>query len=49
MAGVAAVVPLLLVDDIPLPMTIALHLVMVSYSASGYSAFDDKTSKARAG
>ena len=48
--GVATVVPLLLVDDISLPVTIALQLCYAVLLCVGVIlAFDDKTSKGRAG
>lgn len=50
LAGVSTVVPLLLVDDIPLPVTITLQLCYAVLLCVGVIlAFDDKTSKGRAG
>lgn len=50
LAGVATVVPLLLVDDIPQPVTITLQLCYAVLLCVGVIlAFDDKTSKGRAG
>lgn len=50
LAGVATVVPLLLVDDIPLPVPITLQLCYAVLLCVGVIlAFDDKTSKGRAG
>lgn len=49
LAGVATVVPLLLVDDISLPVTIALQLCYAVLLCVGVIlAFDDKKSKGRA-
>ena len=50
LAGVATVVPLLLIDDISLPVTISLQLCYAVLLCVGVIlAFDDKTSKRRAG
>lgn len=50
LVGVATVVPLLLIDDISLPVTIALQLCYAVLLCAGVIlAFDDKTSKRRAG
>lgn len=48
--GMATVVPLLLVDDISLPVTIALQLCYAVLLCVGIIlAFDDNTSEGRAG
>lgn len=50
LTGVATVVPLLLIDDISLPVTIALQLCYAVLLCVGVIlAFDEKKSKDRAG
>lgn len=50
LAGVATVVPLLLIDNISLPVTIALQLCYAVLLCVGVIlAFDEKKSKGRAG
>lgn len=50
LAGVATVVPLLLIDDVSLPVTITLQFCYAVLLCVGVIlAFDDKKSKGRAG